>query len=72
LDKFGTDINSAENGARLTQGEHYGQSLHSDKGIEAVTRLLRQAESKEEAVEILAKIRKQERAGTFKELNGLE
>jgi hypothetical protein len=68
LDRFGIDINAAENGVFLKATEHHGKGLHSDVGIDAVARRLRQAEetgSREEILDALRRMGVQIKAGTF-------
>ena len=70
LEKFKININSAENGVFLptTKGvsnADYHPSLHTNSYYERVNNLLAQADSREEAIEILNDIATQLSNGTF-------
>jgi hypothetical protein len=68
LDRFGIDINSADNGIVLTQSQHVGHGLHTDKAIRAVYDRLQQAEASGQRARImdaLQKIAQQIQAGAF-------
>jgi hypothetical protein len=63
LEKFGVDVNAAENGLALKDVQHAG--LHTHKYIDEVTRLLRQARSQKAVMEVLERIAKLIKAGRF-------
>jgi A nuclease family of the HNH/ENDO VII superfamily with conserved AHH len=73
LQKFGIGINDAENGvflpaSRATQviaGETIHSTLHSDKYYDAVNDALEVAKTKQEAIDILARIRRALQAGDY-------
>jgi len=73
LRRFGIGINDAENGAflpanRATQviaGETIHSTLHSNKYYEAVNDALAMATTKQEAIDILARIRQALQAGDY-------
>jgi hypothetical protein len=68
LDRFGIDINAAENGVFLKATEHHGKGLHSDWGIDAVTIRLQRAEKSGTREAILSALRElgaQIKAGKF-------
>jgi hypothetical protein len=53
LDRFGIDINSADNGVVLTQSQHVGHGLHTYPAIRAVYNRLRQASLNGQRAEII-------------------
>ena len=70
LEKYGIDINSAENGVFLpTEKEvseaSYHRSLHTNAYYENVEKAFQGVSSKEEAIEVLQDIREQLLEGTF-------
>ncbi|WP_071593302.1 AHH domain-containing protein [Kamptonema formosum] len=65
LDRYGIDINDANNGIPLPNHLHHGRGLHSYRGIDEVRIRLRAATSRDEAIEILTQISDEIRSGTF-------
>ncbi len=63
LEKFGIRINDAANGVRLPFELHYGKGLHSTNGINKMTALLRVATTKQDALRILRRLARLEKAG---------
>jgi hypothetical protein len=63
LARFGIDIDSAPNGAFLEEDFHAG--LHTNEYYNAVDRLLSQATSTEEALDVLQQIRYGLQSRTF-------
>jgi hypothetical protein len=68
LDRFGIDINGADNGVVLTQSQHVGHGLHTDKAIIAVYDRLRRAAAdggRTEIIDELQKIAREIQTGAF-------
>jgi hypothetical protein len=70
LEKYGIDINAAENGVWLPTGDKIGRgtnhlSLHTNRYYNEVNRRLMQAKSKKEVLEILQDIEKELANNTF-------
>ncbi|MCM0759877.1 AHH domain-containing protein [Sporomusa sphaeroides DSM 2875] len=70
LQKYGIDIDEAVNGVFLltvkdVSNSAYHPSLHTDKYYNKVTELLRDANSREDALSILKDISDQLKQGTF-------
>jgi hypothetical protein len=57
LDRFGIDINSVDNGVVLTQSQHVGHGLHTDKAIRAVVSRLQRAEESGQRTKIIEVLR---------------
>jgi hypothetical protein len=68
LDRYGIDINAADNGVILPKSRHHGRGLHSDGTIREITRLLQQAEQsgqRERIIERLRSLAEEIKAGQF-------
>ncbi|MGH9874928.1 MAG: AHH domain-containing protein [Pyrinomonadaceae bacterium] len=63
LSRFGIGINSAENGVYLAQSVHQG--LHTARYFQAVNRLLAQARTRDEVIQVLQYIKSELQNGTF-------
>jgi hypothetical protein len=57
FDRYGIDINAAENGVILPKSRHHGQGLHSDQTIREITNLLQQAEKTGQRERIIERLR---------------
>lgn len=65
LDRFGVDINNANNGVPLSLDIHYRSRLHSFDGIDRVTAILGRAGSREQVIEALRMIAARIRSRTL-------
>jgi hypothetical protein len=68
LDRFGVDINSADNGVVLAQSQHLGHGLHTDKAIQEVYNQLLRAErigGRAEVLKALQRIAREIQTGAF-------
>jgi hypothetical protein len=65
----GIDINSADNGVVLTQSQHLGHGLHTDKAIQEVynrlSRIERRSGTRAKIIEELQKIANEIQDGAF-------
>jgi hypothetical protein len=68
LDRFGIDINTADNGVILPKRLHHGRGLHSDRTIRKITNLLQIAErsgQRQVVINRLQSLARQIQAGQF-------
>lgn len=76
LKKFNIGVNSAENGVFLSGSRagsikdffslsHRGSGLHSNSSIRSVTEMLRNAKTRDQAVEVLNSVREAIKSGTL-------